>query len=108
MALALRRILAHVIAEQFLDTLVIAQDHRLESDIVANEAGKLFRRYLTQSLETGDLRLCAQFLDGPLAFLIGVAIDRLLFVPHPEKRRIQYMQVVIADQVGEELQEEGE
>ncbi|OPZ52179.1 MAG: hypothetical protein BWY89_01968 [Bacteroidetes bacterium ADurb.BinA012] len=69
---------------------------------------KLIRRYLTQPLEAGDLGVRTELLYCFLPLRIGVAVTCLFLVAHPEKRSLQYVNMALADEIREELQEEGQ
>ena len=64
---------------------------------------------LAQSLEPRDLGLLAAApRDGGDPLLVAVAVDRLLLVPHPEERRLQDVEVPLADDPVEEAHEDGD
>src|SRR5690606_2282234 len=50
----------------------------------------------------------AKLLDSLLLLFLGVAVESLLLVAHPEKRRVENVQMAGADQLGEKLQEKGQ
>ena len=106
--LPLHGILAHVELKQFVDIVIFAQPHFIQSDVVSYETSELVGRNLTQTFESGDLRVLAKFLYGFLLLLVGVAVVCLALLPYAEKRGLQDVQVPFTDKVGEELQEESE
>ena len=97
----------------------------LEADVLADEVLELVGRNLTETLESGDLGIGAEVGDSLLALLLGVAVasdevalavgvvlllvalDEAFPVAHTEERRLQDVYVALFDEVGEELQEEG-
>jgi hypothetical protein len=64
-------------------------------------------RDFPETLEAGDLGIL-HLGEGALALLVGVTIAGLLFVADPEEGRLQDIKVTFADEVGEELEEEGD
>ena len=79
----------------------------VESDAGTDEALELIRRDLSQTFESRDLRrLDLGYRFEPL--LLGVAIDRLVFVLDAEERGLEDIDVSFFDQIGEELEEESE
>ncbi len=57
--LAFGSILTHVKFKQFLKKVLFAHGHPIEANIFSNEITELFGRYLSQTFETGYLRVRA-------------------------------------------------
>ena len=106
--LSLHSILAHVELKQFVDIVIFAQPHFIQSDVVSYETSELVGRNLTQTIESGDFRVLAKFLYGFLLLLVGVAVVGLALLPYAEKWGLQDVKVSFTDKVGEELEEECE
>ena len=84
---------------------LFGQEHRIKPDVFANECAKFVGTYFAQTFEPGYLRLAAQFFDGLFFFRFGITVKCLLLVAHPEKRRIEDIEVAIADHIREKLKE---
>ena len=69
---------------------------------------ELVGRDLSEAFEAGDLGVLAQAADGGGALLLAVAVEGLLLVAHAEEGRLEDVEVLLLDQVGEELKEEGD
>ena len=57
--LPLRRVLAHVVLDHRVDVALRVEDHRLQPDVLADEALELLRGNLAQTFEPRNLRLLA-------------------------------------------------
>lgn len=63
----------------------MVQVDRLEADVLADEVLELAGRDFAQALESRDLVADAQFPDGRLLLLLGVAVQRPLLVADAEQ-----------------------
>ena len=109
------------------------QCHLLQPDVGADEMDELVGGDFSQTLETGDFRVGSQIVYSLLALLVAIAIARdevaflLAFlqlgvrlghhllvldlgasVAHAEQWSLQHVDMPFLDQVGEELEEEGD
>ena len=105
--------------------------HLFKSDVWADEVGHLIGVYLAQSLKSGNLGLRSQLGDGSQPLFLIVAephhivlvtlagrfafgFEHLLvlylvaFVAYSEQWRLQNIDMALLDEVGEELEEEGD
>lgn len=105
--LTLHRVLAHKELKHLVDRVFLAQLHTVETHVGAYEVGKLVGANFPKTLESRDLGIVAELVDGTHAFLVGIAIvglglDELglascgaafalgfLAVAHTEERRLQ-------------------
>lgn len=68
--------------------VAVFQDHGVQAYLVSYEPSELIRRDLTQAFKPGDLRFTTQLFYGGLLFGFRIAVNRFLFVAHPEQRRL--------------------
>ena len=95
----------------------------LQADVGTDETGKLVGRDLAETLEACNLRIGTQFLNGLQALFLAIAVagdevalfsQNLLIanlgalVTHSEEGGLQHIDVSLLDELGEELQEEGD
>ena len=62
-------------------------------------------RDFTKPFEPRDFAALAQLGGRGVALGFRIAIDRLLFVPHAEERRLEHKQVAVVHEVVEEAEE---
>ena len=103
--LTLGGVLTHVVGEQFLDGIFLAQTYLVETDTGTDKTLEFIGRNLSKTFESCDLGILA-LGDGFEAFFLRIAIDRLVLVLDAEERCLEDIDVAFLDEVGEELQEE--
>ena len=124
--LSLHRVLAHIEFEESCHGLFLAQSDALKTHILTYEMFEFIGRYLTETLESSDFRVGSEVSNRFLSLLFVVAIygnkvalavsvilflvslDKAFLVAHTEEWRLQDVYVALLDEVGEELQEEGD
>ena len=106
--LALGGVFAHVVFQEVADGAVFADDDGFQAHVFADEAFEFFGADFAQAFEAGDLGVFAQFGDGGLLFGFVVAVEGLFFVADAEEGGLEDVDVALPDEIGEELEEEGE
>ena len=86
---AFGRIVPHVELHHRIQFLFAVYVHLLEPDSSSDELAEFLRADFTQPLEPCYLASRAKLPDCLLPFIIGIAVDILLLVAHPEQRRFK-------------------
>ena len=82
-------------------------DHGVKANVLTDEVAEFVRGDFAESFETGDLGFGATFLNRGETFFFAVAIASDLFVAHAEEGGLEDVEVALPDELGEELEEEG-
>ena len=104
--LAVKGICTHVEGKQVAHRVILCKAHTVKAYLVADKAGKLIWRDLTQTFESGNLRLSTTLLYSIQSLLLRVAVEGLLFISYTEQRRLHNKEVTVTNKVREVLQEE--
>ena len=105
--LSVRSILTHIELQHLDDRFIFVQNDRIETDLLSDKILELIGGYLSQTFEPGNLHACYEHLDRRIPFLFGITVFGPFFIPYPEERGLQDVQMASADQFGEKLQKEG-
>src|SRR5665647_1641980 len=104
--LTFRSILTHEKLKELGIGVSLLHDYWLKPYILPDETSKLIRRYLTQPLKPCNLRFGSKVLYRLKSLIITVTVACFLFVPYPEERGLQDINMAFPDKIREELQEE--
>ena len=107
-ALSLGGVLAHVEGQEILGSHALWNDDGVEADVLADEVTEFVGRDFTESFEAGNFGLGAAFLDRGQAFCFAVAIAGDFLVANAEEGGLENMEVSLSNELGEELEEEGD
>ena len=106
--LTFRGIFAHVEGEEVAGGVGVVGADGVEAHVRADEVFEFRGVDFAEAFESSDFGCFAAFGDGFEPFFFCVAVERFLFVADAEERRLEDEEVAAADDVGEELEEEGD
>ena len=123
--LTFHRVLAHIVFQKLLHLVVLMQGDLFQSHVRTYEARKLLRRDFTKTFESGNLWIGTQLLNSLQALFITITVtgdevallailthllvlDLRTLITDTEQRSLEYIDVTLLDEFGEELQEEGD
>ena len=108
----------------------LVQCYLLQADVRTDKTSEFIGRNLSKTFESGNLRIGTKLFDGLLALFVAIAItgdeiallvrlgisfsNSLLVlylsttIAHTEKRRLKNIYMTFLNELGEELQEEGD